>query len=241
MSNELAARLQEAGLDELRTLVERLGERLDVSLARRVLANPHCSAEIVTEIVARKDLLPAYEIRKALVFHPQTPHVAALSLVPTLYWSDLVLAGLDMRARPIIRRGADRRLVDLLPSLAVGERMAIARRSSLGVQRAISRDRQPRVIRALLENPRVTDGVVVPMAASDATPPAILDVIATDRRWSVRYGVRVAICRNPRTPVATALRLLPLLKKFDLRVVSREHRLGPEVRRRAELLLGDTG
>jgi len=239
VSSELAARLQEAGPDELWALVEHLGERLDVPLARRILANPHCSVEIVTGILARKDLLSAYELRKALVFDPRTPQVPALSLVPTLYWIDLVSAGLDMHVRPVVRRGADRRLIELLPSLAVGERMAIARRSSLGVQRAISRDRQPRVVRALLDNPRVTDGVVIPMAASAATPPAILDVIATDRRWSVRYGVRVAICRNPSTPVPTTLRLLPLLKKHDLRAVKQEHRVSPEVRRRAELLLGD--
>jgi hypothetical protein len=48
--------------------------------------------------------------------------------------------------------------------------------------------------------------------------------------------VRVALCRNPRTPAEQVLTHLALLKKSDLQAIGRDVRLTLPVRRRAELL-----
>ena len=60
--------------------------------------------------------------------------------------------------------------------------------------------------------------------------------MASNARWSVRYPVRLALCRNPRTPPELALAHLAMLKKGDLHAVARDPRLTLPVRRRAELL-----
>ena len=234
----IGRRLRAAGAAELLVLVrERLAD-IDAGAARLALRNPHLTAEVVATLLARPGLLSAHELRRDLAACPLTPRVVALDLVPGLFWNDLMLLGLDLRAPPAVRRAAERQLVVRLPGLSTGEKTALARRAAPGVIARLRHDPDPRVIAALLDNPRMTEDVVVPLTHSERTSPAVLRVVADDRRWGVRYAVRVGLSRNPRTPLATALALLPRLKKPDLAAVAAHPRLAPAVRRRAETLLG---
>ena len=95
------------------------------------------------------------------------------------------------------------------------------------------------MIDALLENPRLTEGLLLPLVASETDLRESLAVVAASPKWSVRYPIRVALCRNPRTPVELVLPHLAMLKKSDLRGVARDLRLTLPVRRRAELLARD--
>jgi hypothetical protein len=215
------------------------GEALGAQAARAVLRNPHCNEEVIRVLAAQQRLLSSYELRRELAQHPRTSQTQALGLISGLYWRDLLALGRDARIRPAVRRAADQRLADRLPGLAVGERVAIARRGSSRVMQSLFGDPSSVVLRALLENPRLTEGVVLALAAGETARPLLLTELARDRRWGLRYAVRVALCRNPRTPVPTALDLLPLLKKGDQRAVAHDPRLAAPVRRRASLLLGE--
>lgn len=236
---DLSAVLREAGEEELRQLVEEHLEGIGVAEARQVLRNPFVTREVLEILLSRPALLAVYEIRHALTVHPATPEIRALRLVSGLYWRDLLRLGIDVRARPVVRRAAERHLVERLAGLAVGEKMAIARRAGPGVLSGLRHDPSPRVMGALLENPRLTEGVLMPVVARETTPPQVLETIASDRNWGRRYELRLGLCRNPKTPFPTALRLLPSLKKKDLRTVASDPRLSAGVRRRARLLLGD--
>ncbi len=79
--------------------------------------------------------------------------------------------------------------------------MAIARRASPLLIAQLRSDPEPRVIAALLENPRLTEGGLMPMVSSETTSPEVLGMVARHGRWGVRYPVRLALCRNRRTPV----------------------------------------
>ena len=146
---------------------------------------------------------------------------------------------LDLRVRPTVRRAAELRLIERLSGMSVGERVAIARRGSARVVQGLRGDPNPRVIHALLENPRLTEAILLPMLHDEKTPTSTLAVLADATRWVARYPVRLAICRNPRTPTSSALKLLPLLKKGDLRAVAADPRLPGAVRQRAGLLGGE--
>ena len=108
----------------------------------------------------------------------------------------------------MLRRAAEIQLAARLPGLAVGEKVSLARRSGAGVIALLRQDPSPRVIAALLDNSRLTEGLLAPVVHRAATPAAILELIAADRRWGVRYPLRLALARNPATPLATAWRLL---------------------------------
>lgn len=236
---DLERRLREAEADELHALLHRYAPELDSRLAVQALRNPFLGREGIETLADQGRLLAAYEVKRLLALHPRSPEPLALRFVPSLFWRDLLEVGVDMRVRPTVRRAADRRLMSRLSGLATGEKVAIARRASRRVLERLRRDPSPRVIGALLENPRMTEGVIVPLVADADAQPKVLELVARNRRWGVRYEVRFALCTNPRTPVQTVLPMLPMLRKRDLRTVSREMRLPMPVRRRAKVLLGD--
>lgn len=238
LAPEVLHRMREAGTEELLALVKEHAVRLDPPAVSVVLRNPYVTAEVM-DVLARPRLLSFYEVRRDLAMHPRAPEILAHGLVQGLYWRDLVALGLDTRLHPRLRRTADQLLGVRLPQLSVGEKMSVARRASHGLLSHLRHDPSPRVIEAMLDNPRLTEDILAPVAHSAATPGPVLALIAADRRWGARYGLQVAICRNPAAPLATALRLLPLLRKTEQKAVASDPRLNEAVRQRARLLLGE--
>lgn len=238
---DLPRLLREADADALVGLLQRHAAELDLAAARQALGNPFLGREGIELLAAQARLLPAYEVRRAIAGHRGAPEALALRFVPTLFWKDLVELGLDTRVRPAVRRAADRRLLARLPGLAVGEKAAIARRASPRVLERLRHDPSPRVVSSLLDNPRLIEGVLLPLLTHDGARSEVLETVARHRRWGVRYPVRLALCQHPRTPAPTALGLLPHLHKADLRSLARNLRVPALVRRRAEVLLGVAG
>jgi len=234
----LYRRLREAGASELASLVAELGDSLDRRGALAVLRNPHVDGDLIEEVASRSRLAARYELQREIAGHGRTPRALALRFVPLLYWRDLVALSTDTRLHPIVRRSADRRLLERLPALAVGEKIALARRASPALLAALRFDPSPRVIAALLENPRLTEGQLVPLAAFERANPRCLEALARDRRWSHRVPLRTALCRNPATPLACALSLLPALPRGELSAIANDPRLATTLRRRAEELSG---
>lgn len=232
-------RLQEADTEELHGLLRRHASEIDVPAALHALRNPFIGREGIEVVAGQGRLLASYELKRQIALHPRSPEPLALRFVASLFWRDLLELGLDTRVRPTVRRAADRRLIGRLGGLAAGEKVAIARRASPRVLALLRHDPTPRVIAALLENPRLTEGVLLPLAASEETSPGVLEILARNRRWGSRYELRLALCTNARTPVQTVLPMLPMLRKRDLQTVARTARLSRVVRRRARVLLGE--
>lgn len=238
-TSNLGRRLREADAEELFALLRSHASAIEPAEARQALRNPFLDSEAIEILAAERRLLVANEVRSLLARHPRTPEALALRLVTSLFWRDLLEIGLDTQVRPTVRRAADHALLARIPGLASGEKIAIARRGSTRMLQRLRHDPSPMVIRALLTNPRLTEGVVLPMVMSDEASSATLQAVARDRRWGNRHEVRLALCRNPRTPPAAALSLLPSLRKMELRELCRENRVPSTVRRRARVLLGD--
>ena len=242
LPEDVLQRLREAGRDELRALVEDLvhahAAELDVPAAQAVLRNPHTSGEVIRLLAEQRGLVVHYDLRRELALHPATPQSIALGLLATLFWRDLMAAAIDMRIPPMVRRAADQRLVERLPGLAVGEKVALARRGSPRLLQVLRHDPTPRVIAAMLDNPRLQESDVLPLASGETTTAPVLELVLQHRKWGSRYVVKAAVVRNPRAPLQLALQHLTLLKKGELRAVATDARLHLALRRKAELLLG---
>ena len=119
--------------------------------------------------------------------------------------------------------------------LPLGTRRAAARGGDRYKLDRLLHDRDHRVVRILLDNPRITERDAIRIAAMRPTRPEVLTVVARHPRWSSRYRVRKALACNPATPAQIARRLLPTLMRQELRhaleagVLPEE--LLPEVRR----------
>lgn len=114
--------------------------------------------------------------------------------------------------------------------MSAGERTARARSRDRLVLDRLLHDRDPRVITALLDNPRVVELDVVRIAAMRPTAPEVLEVVAHHARWSQSYRVRKALAFNPCTPIAVARRLLTTLLRQDLAALIDSGVLSAELR-----------
>ncbi|MDH4163085.1 MAG: hypothetical protein OEW15_10405 [Nitrospirota bacterium] len=86
-------------------------------------------------------------------------------------------------------------------------------------------DSSPPVIHALLNNRNITEEHILIIAGRKNVPADILDAIFRSKRWSESYAVRVALAKNPKTPLFTALSIARFLRLFDLAEISRNQTL----------------
>lgn len=77
-------------------------------------------------------------------------------------------------------------------------------------------DPSPVVIKTLLANSRLTEQDVLIIARRKNLPGDVLEALARDKRWSESYPIRLALARNPKTPLIAALANARGLRLFDL-------------------------
>ena len=235
------ARLSRANSRELLRLVVDEGDALSAGDARRVLRNPFATAEVIEALLGARRLSASYEVRSAIARHRRTPEAVALRFISGLFWRDLLEISVDVRISPAVRRVAEQYLIRRMSRLTTGEKMTIARRATPEVLAHLRSDPSLRVIKALLENPRLTEPILLPMVASEATLPRVLDLVASNPRWGVRYEVRVALSRNVRSPFGAIFRILPSLRRRDLLAVANRQEHSSIVKQRAREILESTG
>jgi hypothetical protein len=121
--------------------------------------------------------------------------------------------------------------------LTLGERKSLARTHDRSLIQRVVRDPHPDVVRILLDNPSLTEEDVVRICAARPNHPTVLQTVYRHRRWVVRYRPRNAIVRNPDTPLDTALLLVPLLRKGELREAATSSELAPPLRLSCKTIL----
>lgn len=121
----------------------------------------------------------------------------------------------------------------------LGARKALARRFDPKLIKRIARDQDPRVIRNLLSNPRLTESDVICIASTRPISPRVLMEIYDHPRWVTRYAVKKAMTLNPYTPVSVVLRLLPFMSVRDLEEIRSSRDLNSRVIQEAGRILQD--
>ena len=195
---------------------------LDEEGAALLARNPHATQAQLLRVGRSLRWTRAYEVKRGLVRHPRVPVPLARRFLPHLTWLDLAEVTADTRLPPLLRRHAEEALKVRLVEMAEGEIVALARRASSGVVSELARSGSARVLGALLGNPRVRERDVVRIVTGEEAPAETLRRVAHHPDWGVRRAVRVALLRNPRTPVAEALRLVAGLAASDLERMVRD-------------------
>lgn len=93
------------------------------------------------------------------------------------------------------------------------------------------------VMRELLKNPRLTEALVVRIAARRPSRPEPLTALWNSPKWSLRAAVRRALVLNPYLPVEIGAAIVPLLPPADLRALCEDVTLHAALRQQAQLLL----
>lgn len=78
-----------------------------------------------------------------------------------------------------------------------------------------------RVIRALLGNINLREEDVLVLANRKNLPVDILESVARDNRWAKSYPIRLALAKNPKTPLSVSLTIARYLHLFDIAEMTR--------------------
>ena len=100
--------------------------------------------------------------------------------------------------------------------MSIMERVKVAILGGKDARMILAHDSNRIVRRYVLANPRITDGEIAIIANSKLADEEILRIIADKREWMKNYQVRLGVIRNPKTPLVTAIHLLPTLMLRDL-------------------------
>ncbi len=101
------------------------------------------------------------------------------------------------------------------------------------------------VAMAAIKAQGVKDMEVVHYACNRNLSEDVIRYIASKREWTKLYGVKVALCRNPKTPLVEATRMLAALRERDLQNVAKSRGVSSGLVAQARRLLmqrrGGTG
>jgi hypothetical protein len=98
-------------------------------------------------------------------------------------------------------------------------------------------DPSSQVIRALLENRNLREDDILVIANRKNLPSDIFTLIAKDPRCAESYPVRLALAKNPKTPLSVSLTIVRHLRLFDIAEMTRSHFLLPAFRHKVEAIV----
>jgi hypothetical protein len=199
-------------------------------LALATLKDRNLSSEAIEQISRNAAVMKSRKVRVALAAHPRAPRRIALRLIRELYTFDLMQFSLIPAVAADLKRVADDLLVARLASITLGERIALARRSSAQVTAALLLDKESRVWQTALENPRLSESALVKALLRPSATPAFVKAVCHHAKWSVRPEIRMALLRNEYTPLARALEFARRLPPAQLRDILHASRLPEKIK-----------
>ncbi|HEU4889168.1 MAG TPA: hypothetical protein VFV49_14880 [Thermoanaerobaculia bacterium] len=110
---------------------------------------------------------------------------------------------------------------DRMRGLSQMEKLLLAIKAERSERALLLQDNDPRVLLSLLRNPRLTVDEVARIAKSPFLTFQVADVIVKTTQWMSSLDVRLALIRNPKTPPAFALQILPSLPDAEVRSIAR--------------------
>ncbi|MEP7309911.1 MAG: hypothetical protein ABJA98_30755 [Acidobacteriota bacterium] len=126
-----------------------------------------------------------------------------------------------------------RSLVHGISQMSFTDRLKAAIKGTREMRAVLIRDTNKTVAAAVLSCPKLTESEIEAFARMANVGEDVLRVIGGNRAWTRHYGVVVGLTRNPKTPVAVALNLMPRLNARDLLTLSVDRNVPEAVRKGA--------
>ena len=181
------------------------GPDLSEDQALALLSRRDLPPESIELLSKNSDLIKHRKILLALISHPRTPRHLSVPLIRRLYIFELMKLALSPTLLGDIKIVAEETIISRLETASSGERLSLARRASGRVAAVLLCDPEPRVIRAALDNPFLTEALVVKALMSKHAPKAFVELTCGHAKWSLRQQIQLALLRNENTPLESAL------------------------------------
>jgi hypothetical protein len=124
-------------------------------------------------------------------------------------------------------------LIRRVMMMTVKDRIKLGMKGDREARSILIRDSNKVVAMSVIHNPRITDQEVESIAAMRTVSDEVLRVIALNRAWARSYPIILNLARNPRTPIPSAINILPRIHTKDLQHISQNRNVSEAVRRQA--------
>src|SRR5437764_12793062 len=124
-------------------------------------------------------------------------------------------------------------LIRRIMLMKVKDRMKLGMKGDREARSILIRDSNKVVAQAVINNPPITDQQVEAIASMRTISDEVLRLIAMNRAWARQYPIIHNLARNPRTPLPTAINILPRLYTKDLKTLGQNRNVSDAVRRQA--------
>ena len=124
-------------------------------------------------------------------------------------------------------------LIRKIMFMTVKDRVKLAMKGDREARGILIRDSNKVVATGVIHNPRITDHEIENIAAMRAVSDEVLRLIGNNRQWARSYPIIHNLARNPRTPMATAVQILPRIRTKDLKSIALNRNVSEAVRRQA--------
>lgn len=128
-------------------------------------------------------------------------------------------------------------LIRRIMFMNVKDRVKFALKGDREARGILVRDSNKIVATAVIHNPRITDKEIETVASMRTVSEEVLRLIGMNRAWTRSYAIIHNLARNPRTPFATAMHIMPRIQMKDLKALAENRNVSENVRRQAYRLV----
>ena len=100
------------------------------------------------------------------------------------------------------------------------ERLKAAMKGTREMRAILVRDTNKTVACSVMSSPKLTEQEVETFCRMGSVSEDVLRVIARNRHWMKNYKIVLGLTKNPKTPVAISLNLLPRIQQKDLTLMA---------------------
>jgi len=204
--------------------------RLTEELALALLERRDLPASALERLARHPALKKSRKVQLALVMHPHTPRFISLPLLRHLHTFELMQVALTPAVAADVKAAADEAILNRRESVSSGERLTLAKRGSGRLAASLLLDAEARIVDAALQNPQLTEAMVVKALMREPAPEALAELVCRHPKWSLRPEVQRALLGNPGTPLGRVLVFARNLPTDALREIMRQSRLSENVR-----------
>jgi len=198
---------------------------LTADLALALLKRGDLPAEVLEQLAKNRSALKLRKVKIALACHPRAPRHVSVPLIRQFYTFDLMKAALSPLVPTDVKLTADEALIARLKTITLGERLTLARQASGRIAGALLLDTEQRIMRAALENSRLTEAPVVKAVLNPSASAALVQAVSQHAKWSYRRDVQIALLRSEHLSLARALAFARTLSPAQLREILQISRL----------------
>ncbi|MBL8195843.1 MAG: hypothetical protein JNM06_18770 [Blastocatellia bacterium] len=206
---------------------ENLSEQeLEILIDRKDL-----SVEIIHRLGGDNRILSSYGLKKSLLLNPKTPASISLKYIGQLFTFDVVSIMLVPFVPPEVKVAGEEQLCRKLTQLSLGEKLTLAKRTNgERLLTLLLDDGSKEVVSSVLMNPFLKERIICTAIRKATVKPHLIELLATNGKWSCRYDIRYALLRTRHLTLGLALNFLQGMIAKDLRDLSNDPQVSIQVR-----------